>query len=180
MKFTFEDYTTEAEKMRGDLQEHVKYLLKDILIKIVKGVYKHNQSEFHDGNSRHCIAGWLEVLILEELKIPNTYEYIDTKESDTIYDCSGTEEEFHEYSSLIEESYKKNKEGYDSAMNTKIWYFAEIVTGMPNELDYRGCDEIYINSGDIFGGSLKIEEIIKNWNRMIDEQEWSENLKVNI
>lgn len=162
-QFTKEQYTN-TDLHTEELHNHVRHLTKEILIDIKEGKLKHDQSLYHAPcGTEHCIAGWLEIKILEELKITWYYK-----------NCDDGDYQLEDLSPIIGE-YITNK--YEAPynfeiLNNGIWNFAEDLLNLQVETLGRGSGK------NLFNGWLNINSIIRNWNLIVEMNSWNSNLKV--
>lgn len=159
-QFTLEQYA-DPNQHTEKLHNHVREITKEVIIEVKKGELKHDQTVYHKScGEEHCIAGWVELKILEELNIKWSYNEFDSEDKEI---------ELEEFSPLIQK-YAVTNELYEEEELTDdlIWDFVEdllnpAVKGGP-------INFVYCN--------LTIDKIIENWNKMVELNVWNKKLLI--
>lgn len=161
--FTLKQYA-DIEQHTTELHEHARDLTKQIIIDIKAGKLGHNQKRYHDiCGTKHCIAGWLEVKILEELNINWSYKSHDEQEDIKIEQLSPVIQKF------VELNYYTDNGRLEPKLDDVIWVFGDELLSIKEQRGIHGTDTI-------FQTTLDIEEIIKNWDVIVRVNDWNQRL----
>ena len=187
-KYTFEELTGSiaeiTEETKQDFRERIREVLMDIVD--LKRLHKQNswhaadedsveeaidelvylngggdiqKESVHHCDSAHCLAGHVEMDLIEELKMKGNYASDEL--GDTYWYETPSDAREIEYSPLIQEFVETNYDEYTQYMDGKVAFFVGMHAGL-YEMD----------TNNLFDGDLNIANMIFNWNCICSKYEW--------